>query len=127
MGGSSPALAAANPGLCDFLKGAVGLPVGLSLVVLTGGELFTGNVFVMLAGYLNKAVTAGQGLKNWVASYSANFAGSLFLAWLSFCACTMATPPFSTAAVKLATGKVRPDSVHAPHTPCLCRCACTMV
>jgi len=105
VGGSSPALAAANPGLCDFLKGAVGLPVGLALVVLTGAELFTGNVMVMLAGYLNKTVTAGQAVKNWLVSYMGNFVGSLFLAYLSFCACTMAAPPFSTAAVKIATGK----------------------
>ena len=36
VGGSSPALMAANPGACNFLKGAVGLPTGLFMVVITG-------------------------------------------------------------------------------------------
>jgi hypothetical protein len=52
VGGGSPQLAASNPGLCNFLKGAVGLPTGLALVVLTGAELFTGNVMVMISGLL---------------------------------------------------------------------------
>ena len=41
-------LAIANPGLCNFLKGAVGLPAGLTMVILTGAELATGNVMVGL-------------------------------------------------------------------------------
>lgn len=45
-------------------------------------------------------------VKNWVASYSANFAGSLFLAWLSFHAKTMAPPAMHAAAVGIATMKV---------------------
>lgn len=45
VGGSSPALAAANPGLSNLVKGLFGLPFGLTMVILTGAELFTGNVF----------------------------------------------------------------------------------
>jgi formate/nitrite transporter len=106
VGGGSPQLAASNPGLCNFLKGAVGLPTGLALVVLTGAELFTGNVMVMISGLLKGAVEMKDLVKNWVASYSANFAGSLFLAWLSFHAKTMAPPAMHAAAVGIATMKV---------------------
>ena len=66
----SSALAAANPGLSNLVKGAFGLPFGLSMVILTGAELFTGNVFVMLSGLLSKKVTQAQVMKNWLVSYA---------------------------------------------------------
>lgn len=105
VGGASPALAAANPGLCSFLKGAVGLPVGLFMVVVTGAELYTGNVFVMLSGLLNGKVGAGDLAKNWAASWTANLVGSLFLAWLAFAAKTALAGSAATAAVGIATAK----------------------
>ena len=65
VSGSSPGLASSNPGLASFVKGAIGLPAGLSMVILTGGELFTGNVFVMLSGLLSGKVKLTDLLKNW--------------------------------------------------------------
>ena len=78
VGASSPALASANPGLCNFLKGAVGLPAGLTLVInavmhdfwtLPAGELQTAHEtqnFVknlgIVAGLL---VVSGLGAGRW--------------------------------------------------------------
>jgi len=105
VGGSSPALASSNPGLCNFLKGAVGLPCGLTLVILTGAELFTGNVFVMLSGWLKGAVSTSAVARNWALSYVANFVGSVFLAWMAFTAKTMAAPTMTASAIGIATMK----------------------
>jgi formate/nitrite transporter len=103
VGGSSPALAAANPGLSNLVKGLFGLPFGLTMVILTGAELFTGNVFVMLSGLLSKKVTRAQVMKNWAVSYAGNFAGSVFLAYMAYMAMTSAANP--APAIAIATMK----------------------
>lgn len=105
VGGASPALAAANPGLCNFLKGAVGLPAGLTLVILTGAELFTGNVMTMLSGLFAKRVETGAVMRNWVLSYLGNFIGSVVMAYLAFGANTAAAPAAKAAVVGIATMK----------------------
>jgi formate/nitrite transporter len=105
IGAASPALATANPGLCNFLKGAVGLPAGLTLVILTGAELFTGNVMVMLSGFLTKKIDAKALLKNWVLSYAGNFIGSVVMAYLAFGAATAAAPAAKAAVIGIATTK----------------------
>ena len=106
VGGASPALAAANPGLTDILKGLVGLPTGLSLVVLTGAELYTGNVMVMLSGLLTGAVDKAALVRSWCASYAGNFVGALLLAWLACVAQATASPAVSAAAAGVAVAKV---------------------
>jgi formate/nitrite transporter len=105
IGGASPALAAANPGLCNFLKGAVGLPAGLTLVILTGAELFTGNVMIMLSGLLAKKIELPALTRNWVLSYAGNFIGSVVLAYLAFGANTAAAPAMKASVVGIATMK----------------------
>ena len=63
------------------LVGSALFPLGLMLVVLCGGELFTGNNLLTL-GILDRKITPAQLLKSWIVVYFANFAGSLFLAVL---------------------------------------------
>ena len=106
VGASSPALATANPGLCNFLKGAVGLPAGLTLVILTGAELFTGNVMTMFSGLLAKRIEAGALFRNWLLSYAGNFIGSIVMAYLAFGAKTASAPAAKAAVVGIATSKI---------------------
>jgi len=54
--------------------------VALSLVVMAGGELFTGNNFVMAVGHAKKTVSAGTCFRIWAASYFGNMIGSVILA-----------------------------------------------
>lgn len=54
--------------------------VALSLVVVAGAELFTGNNMVMTAGLLRKTVTAGDTVKLWAFCWLGNLAGSILLA-----------------------------------------------
>mmetsp|Transcript_19000 Transcript_19000/g.60325 ORF Transcript_19000/g.60325 Transcript_19000/m.60325 type:complete len:375 (+) Transcript_19000:87-1211(+) len=106
VGGSSPGIFQENVGLDMFLKGAVGLPAGLTLVVLTGAELFTSNVFTMLAGVMCGYCKPVALLSNWAISYVANLVGSVALAWLSHEAHTLMAPPQINAGKNIALMKV---------------------
>jgi formate/nitrite transporter len=69
-------------GLGRTLAGTV-FGVGLMLVVLAGGELFTGNT-LMIGGVIRRRITVPAMLRNWLIVYVANFAGAVFLAWLMY-------------------------------------------
>jgi formate/nitrite transporter len=69
-------------GLTKFVGGSV-FSVGLMLVVLGGGELFTGNC-LMLSGVFSRRISLGSMLKNWTVVYLTNFAGSLLLVALIY-------------------------------------------
>lgn len=82
VGGSVPALKTANLGLQRIVLGAFGLPFGLLMTLISGGELFTGNTALCSAAWMEGKVSLPSVLKNWVVSYGGNLAGSLFLAFL---------------------------------------------
>jgi formate/nitrite transporter len=75
------------------------------MVILTGGELFTGNVFFMMAGMLSGKVSPRQLAANWSVSFLGNFAGSLFVAALAFLAGTTAVQPWLGTTLAVATFK----------------------
>lgn len=56
--------------------------VALSLVVMAGAELFTGNNMVMMEGILKKKVTVGDTVKLWLVCWLGNLAGAWLLAIL---------------------------------------------
>lgn len=63
------------------LIGAALFPVGLMMVILCGAELFTGNNLLTLA-LMDKKITVGKMLKNWVIVYIGNLIGSVLLAFV---------------------------------------------
>jgi formate/nitrite transporter len=65
-------------GLGRCLAGVV-FPTGLMLVILAGGELFTGNTLMGIA-LARRRISLGAMLGNWVVVYAGNFVGSVFLA-----------------------------------------------
>ena len=65
VGGCVPDLAAANPGLQRILLGAFGLPMGLFMTLVAGGELFTGNTAVVTAAKLEGKATWKALAQNW--------------------------------------------------------------
>jgi len=67
-------------GLGRVLAGSI-FGTGLMLVVIAGGELFTGNT-MMLAGALDGKVSLAGMLKNWFFVYIGNLIGSVFIAFL---------------------------------------------
>lgn len=67
-------------GLGKVLAGAV-FGTGLMLVLIAGGELFTGNT-MMIAGVLDKKVSIKAMLKNWFFVYVGNLIGSVLIAYM---------------------------------------------
>lgn len=63
-----------DPAMGKFLSGMV-FSLAVLLIVLIGGELFTGNNMVMAFGAYGKAVSWMQTLKVWVVSYLGNYIG----------------------------------------------------
>ncbi|MEG2296648.1 MAG: formate/nitrite transporter family protein [Clostridium sp.] len=55
-------------------------PGGISLVILMGAELFTGNC-LMTISVLDKKITLVRMLKNWIFVYIGNFIGSVIVAY----------------------------------------------
>ena len=54
--------------------------VALSLVIMAGAELFTGNIFTLSAGLFSKKVKFWDTLKLWIICCAGNWAGSIILA-----------------------------------------------
>jgi len=56
---------------------------GLILVIITGGELFTGNT-LLIVPVLDRKITVRKMLLNWLLVYFGNFAGGLCIAFLMY-------------------------------------------
>lgn len=74
-------LTSANSPMTKIMMG-VSFAIALSLVVMTGSELFTGNNMVMTAGTLNKGTSTKDLLRVWAYSFVGNLIGSLLVAGL---------------------------------------------
>lgn len=68
----------ASYGLGRLVCGLI-FPIGLMMVVVGGGELFTGNC-LMVEAWRRKSLTLPQMLQSWCWVYLGNFAGSLVVA-----------------------------------------------
>ena len=82
--------------------GAFGLPFGLIMTLVSGGELFTGNTALVTGAVMEGKTTTKNLLKNWTASYIGNFVGSILLAYLVYKSGTLGSSP---GAVAIATAK----------------------
>jgi len=69
-------------GVGKALAGAL-FSTGLMLVIIAGGELFTGNT-LMVAALAQKKIGWGGLLKNWVIVYAGNIIGAVLIAWFIF-------------------------------------------
>lgn len=74
-------LTSANSPMTKIMMG-VSFAIALSLVLMTGSELFTGNNMVMTAGTLNKGTSTKDLLRVWAYSFVGNLLGSLLVAGL---------------------------------------------
>lgn len=83
----------------------VSFGIALSLVVMAGSELFTGNNLVMTAGALSGTVTWMDAYAIWAASYLGNWAGSIVIAAL-YSASGLATGAVGSFIAAGAAGKV---------------------
>ena len=72
----------ANVGLARTLAGVI-FPVGLLMIILVGGDLFTGNCLMIMAT-MNKQIKVSALLRNLVVVYFSNLLGSLIIDVLIF-------------------------------------------
>lgn len=69
-------------GIKKFI-GGLAFSLGLLLVVVVGGELFTSSTLTLIAKASNR-ITTKQMLKNWITVYLGNFVGATFFVFLIF-------------------------------------------
>ena len=95
-----------------YAKIVMGLSFGvaLSLVVMAGAELFTGNNLAMAAGMLDKKVSAADAVKLWCLCWVGNLAGAMVLAGIysltGLCTGPVGEFMVSAAAAKMGAGAV---------------------
>lgn len=70
----------AGPSFVRLISGMV-FSVGIVMVIVGGGELFTGNSLMIMA-LLDRRIRFGGLIRNWIIVYLANMAGAVFTAWL---------------------------------------------
>jgi formate/nitrite transporter len=94
-----------NVGLARFIAGCV-FPTGLILIVIVGGELFTGNC-LMVEALCAGRIGLGAWLRNLVLVYIGNFIGSIFIVGLLFAANAFnySDGALGALAIKTAVGK----------------------
>lgn len=80
FGSQSVAVSIGQASLGKFL-GSLVFPVGLLMVIVAGGELFTGNSLIIISVLDKKAKLTGM-LKNWIIVYIGNFVGSMLIVLL---------------------------------------------
>lgn len=92
--------------LQKIISGCV-FPIGLILIVVLGGELFTGNNAMLVPAYIRGDYGAGAIIRNWTIVYFGNFAGALAFAWLMvYMAGLTSSDPYNSAIIKVAETKV---------------------
>lgn len=79
VGATVAAVSVQSPSLAK-LTGACIFPAGLTLVLIAGSELFTGNCLLSLP-LLNGEIRLRQMLKSWAVVYLGNLCGSLLISW----------------------------------------------
>lgn len=67
------------PAALGRLLGALVFPIGLMLVLVAGGELFTGNCLIIMPVLQHRSTVSGM-LYNWGVVYAGNFIGSMLVA-----------------------------------------------
>ena len=96
----------ANVGLARTLAGVI-FPVGLLMIILVGGELFTGNCLMIMAT-MNKRIKVSGLIRNLVIVYFSNLIGSLIIDVLIFYSGNLDYTDGALGAytIKVALGKV---------------------
>lgn len=77
--GSQIASLGVTPATTGKLLGALVFPIGLTLVLVAGAELFTGNCLILIPVLSKKATVSGM-LKNWCVVYLGNLVGGVLTA-----------------------------------------------
>lgn len=93
-----------NPSLAKIASAFV-FPIGLILIIICGGELFTGNSLLSIS-FFSKRITLKAMLKNWFIVYIANFFGAFIIAVFTYnCGLLQSNKLLSLYFIKVSTYK----------------------
>ena len=101
------------------LIGGLAFGVGLVLVLIAGGELFTGNSLMVMPWFERKITTAAL-FRNWSLVYLGNLIGALMIAVFVVLSGVLDTPNLSTTAANMAEAKLALTPVEALFRGILC-------
>ncbi len=94
------------------LAAGLAFSLGLIMLVVAGGELFTGNNLMVLA-FASRKISAAAVLRNWVLAYAANAAGAALLAGAIYASGILDGNGVKATAVRIAEAKAQLDPVSA--------------
>ncbi len=97
----------------------VSFGIALSLVLMVGSELFTGNNMIMAVASLDKKVKWMDTIKIWIYSFVGNLVGSILLAYM-FVVSGSATGPIGDFFIKISAAKMSGDVVELFFKGILC-------
>lgn len=106
VGRGFPGLTQTNPALANTLAGLT-FPIGLTLIVLLGGELFTGNNATLIPGLAARRFGIISVARNWTLVWIFNFIGAILIIALFVAgAGIFDADPWQSAITGIATAKV---------------------
>ncbi|KAG2433997.1 hypothetical protein HYH02_012458 [Chlamydomonas schloesseri] len=82
VGGQITTIQRDYPGLYNFILGSVGFPLGLTVIMVVGADLFTSSCMYMMTAWIEGRVATYYVLKNWFLAWWCNLAGCLIMAQL---------------------------------------------
>ncbi len=100
-----------NVGISKLIAG-VTFPVGLIMILLAGGHLFTSDCFLFI-NLIDEKVKINQILKVLVAVYLSNFLGAMIIAWLAVYSGQLSMGTVAAYAIKVADVKLSISFTHA--------------
>lgn len=106
MGYGIPGIVEHSPAIGKFFAGAF-FPLGLILIILVGGELFTGNTSYLVTGARKGVIPWGYIPYNWIVVYFANLLGALFFSYFMIHLTGMVeNEPWHNAIISIAEKKI---------------------
>ena len=99
-------------GLGRLVAGMV-FPVGLMLIIIGGGELFTGNT-LMFAAVADKRIKLSGLLRNWVIVYIGNFIGAVLVAAMIYYSGLLSSGGYMLGAVTVKIAAVKTSLYFGP-------------
>ncbi|KAI9723555.1 MAG: hypothetical protein M1828_004151 [Chrysothrix sp. TS-e1954] len=101
------------PGLIRMI-GSLIFPVGLTMIVLSGADLWTTNIMYMITSLLSRRINILPLLTSWTISYLGNLAGTLFFMAIiiGYGGVFEETPIYKQAAIRIAMQKCSQPTFH---------------
>lgn len=105
VGFGVPGIAAENPGIQKLLS-ALMFPIGLFLIVMFGGELFTGNNAVLMPGCYEGRYGMGKVWMHWAGVWFFNFVGALAFTYIFvYMSGLTSSEPYKSSIINIAQSK----------------------